>query len=183
MHEGQKLKEAWYFLGEMHAKVRDPHAFVHCLSAFLSASRSAAQYALKEAQTKPGGQGWYDGEIQAAKRALISLFRDERDINLHTKPIVPKAIVKVEAHVTLHLRGSADYRVRFLDKSGQPVEIVSPPPEPAPPPPAPLPAKEPEVRYEFEDRPGEDLLVLCEQYRKELEGLVQSGQAAGFVSP
>jgi hypothetical protein len=44
MHEAQKLKEAWYFLVEMHAKVPDPHAFVHCLSAFLSASRPPVQY-------------------------------------------------------------------------------------------------------------------------------------------
>jgi len=183
MYEAQKLKEARYFLGEMNAKVRDRNAFIHCLSAFLSASRSVAQYALKEAQKKPNGQAWYDGEVQVAKRPQMSLFKDERDINIHTKPVGPKAVFEVELHVTLHLRGSADYRVRFLDEKGQPVEIVSPPPEPAPPPPPIPPAKEPEVRYEFADRPGDDLLVLCEQYLKELMSLVQSGQAAGFLSP
>jgi hypothetical protein len=182
MHEAQKLKEAWYFLIEMHAKVRDPHALAHCLSAFLSAARSAAQYALKEAQAKHGGQAWYDGEVQIAKRPLMSFFKDERDINIHTKPVGPKAIFKVEAHVTLYLRGSADYRVNFVDEHGQPVEIASPPPESEPPLPPPPAAIEPEVRYEFADRPGEDLLVLCQEYLKELESLVKSGKQAGFVT-
>lgn len=182
MHESQKLKEAWYFLGQMHASVRDPHAFVHCLSAFLSASRSVAQYALKEAQAKSGGQAWYDGEVQAAKRPQMSFFKDERDVNIHAKPVGPKAVFTVEAHITLHIGGAADYRVRFLNDQGQPVEITSQPPEPehsaAPAPPA----KQPELRYEFADRPGDDLLVLCEQYLKELETLVKRGQQAGFVT-
>ncbi|MEX2286161.1 MAG: hypothetical protein WD648_03665 [Planctomycetaceae bacterium] len=183
MHEDHKLKEGWYFLSEMHAKLRDPHAFVHCLSAFLSAARSAAQYALKEAKTKPNGQAWYDGAVQATKRPLMSFFREERDVNVHVKPVAPKAIFQVEANVTLHIRGSADYRVRFVDDKGQPVEIASPPPVPAPASPPVSSPREREIRYEFADRPGEDALQLCEHYLKELESFVKEGQNAGFVTP
>jgi hypothetical protein len=184
MHEAQKLKEARYFLSEMHAKVRDPHAFVHCLSAFLSASRSPIQYALAEAETrigKPEAHQWHNAQL--GRYGLINFFKDERDMNIHVKPVAPKASFKLEAHATLLLRGSASYRVKFVDDKGQPVEIASPSPEPtSPPPPRPAP-KEPEVRYEFADRPGEDILVLCESYLKEVEAYVKDGQQAGHVTP
>lgn len=184
MHEEQKIKEAWYFLGEMHAKVRDPHAFAHCLSAFLSASRSPIQYALAEAETrvgKPDAHKWHNAQL--AKYPLINVLKDARDINIHAKPIAPKAIFKAEFHATLYLRGSADYRIKFIDDKGQPVEIVSPPPEVQPTPaPAPEP-KPPEVRYEFADRPGEDMLTLCERYLREVESYVRDGQQAGLVTP
>src|SRR5207249_2882101 len=60
MHEEGKLQEASHFLGQMRSSLEDPEVFRYNLSAFLSAGRSVAQYALKEAQTKPGGQVWYD---------------------------------------------------------------------------------------------------------------------------
>ncbi len=55
LHEDRKLKEAWSYLVEMHARERDPSAFIHLLSGFLSAARSVAQYAHKEATGKAGG--------------------------------------------------------------------------------------------------------------------------------
>lgn len=184
MHEAQKLKEAWYFLGEMHAKVRDPHAFVHCLSAFLSASRSPIQYALAEAEARLGKKNAHKWHVaQLGKYKLVNFFKDERDVNIHVKPVDPKAIFQVEGHVTLHIRGAAHYRVNFVDDKGQPVEMASPPPEPVPASPPPSAPKEPEVRYEFADRPGEDILVLCESYLREVEAYVKDAQNAGYVTP
>lgn len=181
MHESQKVKEAWFFLGEMHSRLRDPHAFVHCLSAFLSASRSPIQYALAEAEAKsgkPDAHKWHNAQL--FKYPLINAFKDERDVNIHVKPVAPKAIFKVEAHVTLHIRGSVDYLINFINDKGHPVEIACSPPEPPPPLPSPI---EPELRYEFGDRPGENLLTLCESYLKEVESYVKDGQQAGLVTP
>src|SRR5271166_4284403 len=59
MHEYEKLEEARHFLERMR-QAAEPKAFQYELSAFLSAARSALQYALKEATTKTGGQKWYD---------------------------------------------------------------------------------------------------------------------------
>jgi hypothetical protein len=63
MHEARKLKETWFFLGEMNTRGHDSSAFIHLLSGFLSAARSVAQYAHAEAATKSGGQAWYDAEV------------------------------------------------------------------------------------------------------------------------
>jgi hypothetical protein len=178
MHEQRKLKEAWFFLGEMHVRGRDPSAFIHLLSAFLSASRSVAQYALEEAKGKSGGQAWYDGEVN--KRPLIGYFKAEHDVNIHTKPVDPKAVWKVEASVPLFITGGADYDVQFFDEKGQPVNIeIKAAPAPPPPPAQPGPVM---VRYAFADRPNDNILTLCESYLQELEALVKEGHAKGFVT-
>jgi hypothetical protein len=134
MHEARKLKEAWFFLVEMNTRERDPSAFIHLLSGFLSAARSVAQYAHKEATAKAGGQAWYDAEV--AKRPLIGYFKTERDVNIHTKPVDPQAVWKAEGSISMFVSGGADYGVNFLNEQGQPVEIeikvVAPPTSPTP---------------------------------------------------
>jgi len=180
MHEDRKLKEARFFLGEMHTRERDPCAFIHLLSAFLSASRSVAQYALKEAKAKVGGQAWYAAEV--AKRPLMDYFKTERDVNIHTKPVDPKAVWKVEGSIPMFISGGADYGVKFLNEEGKPIEVqLKAAAPPAPPPPA---QQGPVmVRYAFADRPSDSILALCEDYLKELEALVKEGHAKGFVTP
>jgi hypothetical protein len=37
-------------------------------------------------------------------------------------------------------------------------------------------------RYEFQDRPGEDVRDLSQQYLKALEGLVEDGIAMGWIT-
>ncbi len=163
MHEDRKLKEAWFYLSEMHTRQRHPSAFIHLLSGFLSAARSVAQYPHKEATSETGGQAWYDGAV--AKHPSIGYFKAERDVNIHTKPVDPTAVWKVAGSIPMLISGGADYGVKFLDGNGQPVEInikAAPPPPPPPPPVEP----EPEVRYEFADRPNESILTLCENYLK-----------------
>jgi hypothetical protein len=173
MHEDRKLKEAWFFLTEMHGRVHDPSAFIHLLSAFLSAARSVAQYAHKEAP------GWYAGEV--GNYCLIKYFKDERDVNIHTKPVDPKTITKVTGSIQMFMSGSADYGVTFIDENGTPVEFkqVGGPPISPPQPAQPV----PEMRYEFADRPNESILTLCETYLKELEKLVADGHGQGHLTP
>lgn len=55
MYEQEKLDEARYFLSQMAMSADQPRAFRYELSAFLSAARSALQYALDEARAKVGG--------------------------------------------------------------------------------------------------------------------------------
>src|SRR5437773_12276081 len=64
MFEQDKLDEAQYFLGHLRG-LREPRHFQYELSAFLTAARTALQYALDEARTKPGGQHWYDTQVSA----------------------------------------------------------------------------------------------------------------------
>ncbi len=180
MHEERKLKEAQFFLGEMHARQRDPSAFIHLLSGFLSAARSVAQYAREEAKGKANGLAWYNAEV--GNRALIGYFKTERDVNIHTKPVDPKAVWKMAGSIPMVISGGADYGIKFFDAKGELVELKFE----APPAPPPLPApaqQQPEVRYEFNGRPNDSILTLCESYLKELEALIQSGQKAGFLSP
>src|SRR3954468_19223343 len=116
----------------MHTRERDPSAFIHLLSGFLSAARSVAQSAHKEATGKAGGQVWYDAEV--AKRPLIGYFKTERDVNIHTKPVDPKAVWKVTGSIPMFISGAADYGIKFLDEEGKPVEVEFKAPPPPPPP-------------------------------------------------
>ncbi len=97
MNEIRKLEEAKYFYTKMIDEQENKGAFIYNLSAFLSAARSVLQYALKEASTKPGGQKWYDNLMISSP--VLKFFKDERDLNIHTEPILPKA------HYTLHAEG------------------------------------------------------------------------------
>jgi hypothetical protein len=72
MNEGQKIQEALYFYAQMLSNYEDRQNLVFNLSAFLSASRSAMQYALEEAKTKRGGQKWYDAHmVQSTVSAIF----------------------------------------------------------------------------------------------------------------
>ncbi len=182
MYEPAKLKEAWYFLSEMHAKHDDPNAFVYLLSAFLSSARSVAQYACKEAEGQADSQAWYESQIEKEAHPNIALFKDQRDVNIHVSPVAPTKILNITVATTLHLSGSVDYRVSFVDGDGNPVTIASPRPEPAQPKPESDTSSTTDVRYEFDERPNENILDLCEAYLKELEALVQDGQSKGFLT-
>jgi hypothetical protein len=60
MYELDKIQEAEYFYDQMKVNEEKADVFKYNLSAFLSAARSALQFALKEAETKSGGIQWYD---------------------------------------------------------------------------------------------------------------------------
>jgi len=85
MNEEVKLREARYFLDRMEAERHDPERFRFNLSAFLSAARSAAQYALNEASGKGAGRRWYDSFLK--KAPLIAFFTSERNANIHDRPV------------------------------------------------------------------------------------------------
>src|SRR6266699_5877290 len=121
MYEDDKLKEATYFLGQMRSSLQDPEVFRFNLSAFLSAARSIAQYALKEAQTKPQGQTWYEDFVKQDR--FMRFFASKRDANIHDQ------IVQLDGHVDVYVKDAAHVGERALvekfDRDGNLIEAVS----------------------------------------------------------
>lgn len=78
MNEDQKIEEAQYFLDKLTNPDLEHPGFSFELSAFLTAARSALQYALEEARLKTGGQAWYDRQFGAAPRSQILQGQERR---------------------------------------------------------------------------------------------------------
>lgn len=169
--------EARYFYSRMLSETDNRDNLLFDLSAFLSAARSVLQYTLREAQTKPGGQLWYDNNVTSSTE--LAFFKDKRDINVHTQPI------QVSQHTSIQLTGvvrfSGSILIKKFDETGQLIgEYSSEPSEPTPPTEIP-----PKVthRLTFQDWPGnEDVLRLCDLYFNELERVVADGQSKGFLT-
>jgi len=177
MYEEPKLKEAWYFYSRMVSETDNRDNLLFDLSALLSAARSVLQYALKEAQTKPGGQQWYDNHITSSK--VLAFFKDKRDINVHMQPI------QVNQHTSIQLtevvRISESIHIKKFDQTGQLIGEYSS--EPSEPPPAPQIPPKVTHRFTFPDWSGtEDVLQLCHLYLNELQRVVEDGQNNGFLT-
>lgn len=104
MNELEKIREADYFLGRMTEEREIHDAFRFNLSAFLSASRSVLQYALKAARQQPGGQAWYEAHIGASK--ILTFFKGKRDVNIHIEPVPFRADIAVHASEQIRLSES-----------------------------------------------------------------------------
>jgi hypothetical protein len=190
MYEDEKIRSAKFFLDLLHATPNDPNEFIHFLSAFLSAARSVTQYALKEASTAPpsgtpaAGQRWYEGLITDPKYAVLKFLKDERDKDIHVGPVVPRKTISVTAHHVLHISGSADVRVNFVDEEGKPVELAQPrectPPSPKPAPPPTIAT----YKYNFAGWAGpEDVLTLCDACYTQLLEFAKDGRDKKFLTP
>jgi len=177
MYEESKLKEAWYFYSRMVSETDNRDNLLFDLSAFLSAARSVLQYTLKEAQTKSGGQQWYDSHITSRK--VLAFFKDKRDINVHTQPI------QVNQHTSIQLtevmRISESIHIKKFDQTGRLIGEYSS--EPSEPPPAPEISPKITHRFTFPEWSGtEDVLQLCYLYLNELHRVVENGQNKGFLT-
>lgn len=182
MHERDKLAEAEHFLCRMRAEVAQRRAFRHELSAFLSASRSVLQYALKEAKGKDGGQGWHDEHMAAD--AVFGFLKCKRNLNVHSEPIVPPLDMSLSLPERVAI-GESVVLVLF-DRHGKAVEkrtgdLLPPVQEDR--------AEDGAAtntvtyRYTFPDwSGGEDVLSLCEIYLSKLRSLVDDGVAKGYIS-
>jgi hypothetical protein len=155
MHERSKLTEASHFLERMHAERDHPAGFTVELSAFMGAARSVLQYAWREAKLKPGGQQWYD---QTMANPLLCFFRDMRNNSIHEVPVKP--VTKMTTEVT-----------GFLNIGDDDDEIMIP-----------YPHNRTVQRYEFQDRPGEEVIELSQRYLKALEAVVEDGVAMGWIT-
>ncbi len=185
MNEKAKLEEAKYFLRQMQMTSKDGHALhplTWQLSAFLSAARSALQYALEEAKTKNGGRAWYDAAVAADP--VIRFFKDKRDINIHQSPVVPTRRVEVAMSETIHIEDSLSIVVR--DRAGNIVQSYSSDekrPVEATDPNAPDDGTTIKTKFLFADWSGpEDVPTLSDRYYRAIDALVQTGIAAGHIS-
>ncbi len=184
MNEKAKLEEAKYFLRQMQLTAKDGHALhplTWQLSAFLSAARSALQYALEEAKTKNGGRAWYDGAVAADP--VIRFFKDKRDINIHQKPVLPQRRVEVNLSETIRVEDSLSIIVR--DRDGNIVQSYNSDDERIDKPDAEPPDEGVTTKtvFLFDDWSGsEDVPTLSEKYFRAVETLVGAGVAAGHIS-
>ncbi len=178
MNEEHKINEASYFFGRLNPDEQTPLAFSYDLSAFLSAARSALQYAHQEASKKVGGQDWYATAIGAG--TAIKFFKDKRDVSIHVAPVVPQRNVFVQ--ITEHIRVTASVSMT-VDRAGGTVEkeVVT---QPEPPPPAAPPSTTSVTTiYRFQDWPGqEDVCTLCYLYLSEVRAVVLDGQRRGILT-
>lgn len=178
MHEQAKIEEARFYLKQLPVVVNERQIFGYILSGFLSAARSALQYACKEAKTKTGGQAWYDGQVSA--RPVVKFLKDKRDINIHEKPIAPSARANVTAKDNISVSELVVVTIFRADGTIETREAASPPPS------SPENKTETAVTYEyvFGDWSGnEDVIILFEKYLKEIEFIVADGVGKGFITP
>jgi hypothetical protein len=175
MHEQAKIDEARYFYSQMCGLVNNRAKFNFNLSAFLSAARSVLQYALKEAQTKTGGQAWYDGQV--ASNPVVKFLKDKRDISIHATPVRPSARIEATVSDTIHISDSVSVKIERKDGTTEETQIL-----PTPPPPK---QGETSVEYQFffQDWTGsDDVVTLCKRYLKEVETIVADGVSNGFLT-
>lgn len=175
MSKADKIAEARFFLQEMKATdERDRFRFM--LSGFLSAARSVLQYAHRDVEGNLPGRQWYDDTMSAS--LVLSFFKDERDFNIHRRPVAVLSQTTVEARIQINVRASVAITVRHADGSVEELGSTEPPtPAPVPPP---TPAKV-TTRYFFTDWSPQDVVEVAEMYVDELDAVVTDGLARGFI--
>jgi hypothetical protein len=165
MHEEPKIAEADYFLNGIAGSADDPNATRYQASAFLTAARSALQYAREEAMTRAGGQQWYDNAV--VRDPVVKFLKDHRDINVHERPLPMRThtIIEVGAAVLTFQSTLAATIIRRATGEQEHRVLKDPVSSSAPPMPVslqPVADGNRSYAYEFKDWPGsEDLLTLC----------------------
>lgn len=181
MRENDKVKEAKFFLNELRKTPNeDLDPMRYRLSAFLSAGRSVLQYAMEEAEQKPGWMNWYKAQLAASK--TFAFFKDKRDANIHRQS---PASFRQDVSITVggSLRPTGKLTMKII-RGGEFIDLE---PEPAAEPGSAVPSEvdegSTEYRVSFADWTGqEDLYELCELYVQELGKFVSDGIKAGYIS-
>ncbi|HVI57744.1 MAG TPA: hypothetical protein VM619_02570 [Luteimonas sp.] len=180
MNEDHKIEEAQYFLDKLANPELELREFSFELSAFLTAARSALQYALEEARLKPGGQAWYDRQVGAAP--VAKYFKDKRDVSVHVTPVIPSRTFHVKLEDRITFGDSVSVEVRKPDGT----IVPDPPQDPAPqqtPRDITRASASSSVTYHFSDWSGpEDVVTLCGSYLRQVRSIILDGRSLGFVS-
>lgn len=180
MNEQRKIDEAKYFLSRMDPDEKDPTEYSYDLSAFLSAARSALQYALEEARSKTGGQAWYDSAIGAYD--ITKFLKDKRDLSIHVKPVVPNKTTNVDITESVAVTDAlVSITITRADGTVEKSEST----ESGKPRPSNSTASTSSVfsEFYFQDWSGEeDVNTLCKQYLHQIEIIVSDGRKRGFLT-
>ena len=182
MHESAKLAEAEFFLAEAGERIADPEAFRYMVSAFLSASRSAVDYARREAFGHAGGQKWYDTFISG--EPVMRFLADERNLNTHERPTQPGGHVDVYADDRFLFGESAV--VEDFDRDGNLVRKLEPVGASEDAGRADEAAAAPEVQLEFHYRfdgwqGPEEIPELMRKYLDAIRRFLADGRKSGFI--
>jgi hypothetical protein len=178
MHEQSKIDESKHFLAQMEQSQLDSTAFRFNVSAFLNASRSVLQYAYKEVDKSCPPKKWYEDSVSGDD--VIKVLRDERNLNIHTKPTEPPGTFESALSSELCFQTGGTIENVRDGRVIQHTEFTDPPTSPKPP----NEAASTTVKYFFDGWDGEeDVLTLCRDYVRRLEQLVQDGQKRGFLTP
>jgi hypothetical protein len=176
MHEREKVLEAEFFLSLMEERASSASDLHHLLSAFLSAARSALQYALEEAKAR-GQQPWYDSAMNTSD--ILRFFKDKRDVNIHERPITLAKHVTVTDSAYVGISESVLVKIQRADGSTETREIASAPASALT---APR-TSEVRVQFHFDDWQGpENVLTLSKAYLAELKAFIEAGITAGHIS-
>lgn len=182
MNEQKKLREAQYFLEQMQRTEMhdDVETFGFLFSAYLSAARSVLQYA-SSAAVKSRRQQWYDKHFGNSK--WCKCFKEIRDGNIHERP--PIQDLKETHHINGEFKfaggivrdirvghggtmnGAYLERVTELDENGQTNGTTT--------------------RYMVTFTEGrillnEPLIDACEEYLKDIDGIVMDGMQEGVLT-
>ena len=178
MHEDHKILEAHYFLLRADDCGENIREFSYNLSAFLTAARSALQYALEETRTKPGGKAWYDASVSAVPE--VKFLKDKRDISVHESPVLPNRRFSIT--LADHAAFSDSLRVTVTRADGS----VEADPAWQPTPAAPIQRSgevDSSVSFFFADWPGsEDVMEICITYINAIEDIVRDGRSIGHLT-
>jgi hypothetical protein len=186
MHEDLKLDEANYFLLRLtETSKRDPTGTRHELSAFLSAARSALQYAYEEAKAR-GYLPWYETAVSTAD-PVVKFLTKTRNLNVHERPFSMRTNVAVGIPSGVLSFSNARSIVVATNADG---EIVMEWPEMPPHlPPRQVNLIEPTepstttYQYQFKEWPGpEDAFKLCRRYLAEVKRIIDDGRARGILT-
>jgi hypothetical protein len=181
MDEQRKIDEAKYFLSRMQPDEQEPTEYSYDLSAFLSAARSALQYALDEAKAKASGQAWYESAVRSS--AVVKFFKDKRDLSIHVEPVVPSRAINVSVTESIRVSSSIiSIAIRNADGTVEKSEPVEPT-QPAVQVPLPPSTSSVSIRFHFQDWPGqENVNALCHEYLQQVQAIVADGRQHGFIT-
>ena len=179
MNEDHKIEEAQYFFARLANPELELREFSFELSAFLTAARSALQYALEEARPKSGGQAWYDGQVGASP--AVRYFKDKRDVSVHVTPVIPTRTFHMEIEERVAFGDSVNVVVRRPDGT-----IVPDPPQETFTEQAPREITRASsgfsITYHFSDWSGtEDVVTLCSSYLQQVRDIVLDGRSRGLI--
>lgn len=174
--KADKIKEARFFLHQL-AETTEVDPFRYVLSAFLSCSRSVMQYAHRDVQGDVVRQAWYDEKM--AGSLVLQFFKEERDFNIHERPVSLRSRHTIEARIQVNIAASLSVTVRRADGSVEELGGTEPTTRPNP---IPSPGKH-TVQYFFKGWEPQDVIELCRMYVDELAAVIADGLALGYILP
>jgi hypothetical protein len=135
------------------------------------------QYAHRDVQGDAGRVAWYDEKM--AGSLVLQFFKDERDINIHERPVSLRSRHTIEARIQVNIAASLSVTVRRADGSVEELGATEPKHRPEP---LPSPGKH-TVQFFFSGWEPQDVVELCRMYVDELEAVVADGLSLGYIEP